>query len=179
MLRKIARGVFRSRCVRIVPCVAAIWSCSAAGGSQPDTRATGGSTGQTQLGPCAKPSGSYKVTFALDSGNCGPQSSAVADLSKPDVGVGTVGGACQGQGTVSPDGCKYQATSTCPLTLTAYEQRILASLGGPIPVSTVTASTTWDEGADSAQGLWELVKDATMSSGPACSGTYVVTYTRL
>lgn len=108
MLHRLALG-------NLIPalCIGAILFCSAAGGTTPqrdNPAGTGGSASQTQAGPCAKPSGSYKVTFAVDSGNCGPQSSAVADLSKPDIGVGTTGGACQGQGSVSSDGCKYQGT---------------------------------------------------------------------
>lgn len=170
------------RYLTLAPCLLAVASCSAAGATAPDERTTGsgGSIAQTQTGPCAKPSGSYKVMFAVDSGNCGPQSNGVVDLSQPNVGVGTTGGVCHGQGSVSPDGCKYQATQTCPLTLTGYEQALLqVSGGGPIPTSTITASTTWDASADSAQGLWQFTKDATTGSGPACGGTYVVTYTRL
>lgn len=86
---------------------------------------------------------------------------------------------CQGQGSASPDDCKYEASSTCPLPLTTLEQRNLAAYGGHVPAVTITTSTTWDTVADAAQGLWQLSKDASVNSGPTCSGTYVVTYTRL
>jgi hypothetical protein len=125
---------------------------------------------------CLAPAGQYEQVFTVKSGTCGPQSSSIVNLSEGGPAVGTFGSACNGKGSVTPDGCKYQVEIVCPSTPTNLEQAQLTLYGGNPPTITFLTTTNWNVAATHATGLWSINRTSPVAG---CSGTYDVELNQL
>jgi len=129
-----------------------------------------------ETGPCAKPAGQYKQTFALQSGDCGGVSDFVVDLTNGGAAVGTVASICGGMGSASADGCKYQIDTTCAATPTNLEQLQIELYDGTPPTLRIIGTTNWERSADRGSGLWAFTRTSPLAG---CHSTYQTQLTRL
>lgn len=110
---------------------------------------------------CKPRSGSYRVEYTAQGGNCGAQADQITavDDTTPPAQVG-----CGGTRTKSADNCEVTANQlACPATGARAQ---------------ITGTLHWN--SDSSQGtgaLGLIVFDA--SGAQVCQGTYEVVYTRL
>lgn len=123
----------------------------------------GGSHSDAPSGPCQPLSGSYRVAFTQRSGNCGPIPEMIIQTNSASSGSGA--SACtQDLRTISPDNCRIDYDSTCPV-----------ATGGALREEGVAHGSPDGSHATATEQI--TVFDA--AGAVLCTGDYDIGYTRL
>ena len=113
---------------------------------------------------CATPTGLYRMTTVVESGNC-PSTSSEAIISFDTVSQpvgGRIDPGCQGASTPSADRCSYTYEQTCELGFATI---------------TIRGKATWNADATMGSDIRGVMTVSTVTG--TCSGVWQNTYQKL
>lgn len=110
-------------------------------------------------GPCGQRQGTYVLDYTERSGDCGPVSEQIVNVT----GAPTVPSSCQGTATASADNCDVKTDYACPDPSAGTDH--------------FTGDVTWSPDGSSGSGIQEITIYSP-SGAVACESDYDVTITR-
>lgn len=128
-----------------------------------------------------KPTGLYKETWLEQSGDCGPQSQQIVNMSEwhPSVG-GPLSSECSGSTVTNETGCTYTTDVTCYVERSEVDKELCRLYGcSGDPLVTLRSAFTWVPSLAGATGTVGVTFRGSYAGQEDCSGVYKVLMSKL